>query len=126
MRRRACLQRYGRVPGRVAKPAARAVGRTKIVLTFSTVGSDGARPPAARRYVIKQSRQPIRTARDFKRAPALCGGTCRFSATRVGVRITLEVTGLRPRRTYHYAIAARDNVSGRMGARSKTFRATTR
>ncbi len=96
------------------------------MLSFRASGSDGSDPPAARRYVIKQSRHRIRSARDFRRAPALCRGTCRFSVTEPGVEVTLDVTGLRRHRTYHYAIAARDNVSARVGHRSKTVKAKTR
>ena len=92
----------------------------KITLSFSAVGSNGSRAPAARRYVIKQSLRPIRTLRDFRRAAALCKGTCTFDVIDVGDPITLEVTRLRRNTTYYYAIAARDNVSGRIGPRSRT------
>ena len=126
-RRRACLKRYGRTPGRVTRPAARAVSKTKVILTFNAPGSDGHRPPASRTYLVKQSRRPIRGSRAFRRARSLCRGRCRFSTvTRVGAQITLTVTGLRPRTTYYYAVAARDNVSGRLGPRSRTVRARTR
>jgi alpha-tubulin suppressor-like RCC1 family protein len=123
--RAACRRRHGRTPGRVTRPTARAL-KTRIVLGFAAPGSDGARPPAARAYLIKQSRKPIRSRRDFARAKTLCKGSCRFKITRVGTRTTLTVTGLRPGTTYYYAIAARDNVSGRPGPRSTTVRATTR
>ncbi|HEV2786585.1 MAG TPA: hypothetical protein VGV67_09375, partial [Solirubrobacteraceae bacterium] len=97
-----------------------------VVLSFRAPGSDGSRPPAARGYVVKQSRRPIRTARDFDRAGALCGGTCRFSAIGLNAELSLTVVDLRRRTTYYYAVAARDNVSGRLGPRSKTIRVTTR
>jgi len=97
----------------------------EITLTFSAVGSNGSKAPAARRYVIKQSSRPIRTLRDFRRAGALCKGTCTFDVIDVGDRITLEVTRLRRNTTYYYAIAARDNVSGRIGPRSRTASART-
>ena len=118
-RRVQCVTRFGRTPARVTTLVARRSGRTAAVLRFDAAGSDRSRPPAARGYVIKQSRRPIRTARDFDRAPALCGGTCRFDVTAVGAEIELMVSALRRRTTYHYAIAARDNVSGRRGPRSK-------
>ena len=124
--RRACLTRHGRTPGRVPRVRARARSRTKVELTFNAVGSDGRRPPAAHTYLIRQSLRPIRSARSFSRAPALCRGSCRFDVSRVGTKITLTVTGLRPRTTYYYAIAARDNVSGRLGPRSATARIRTR
>jgi hypothetical protein len=65
------LKRYGRTPGRVTGLRARAVSKTKIVLSFGaagTDGTDGSRPPAARAYLIKQSSRPIRGARAFSRA----------------------------------------------------------
>ena len=125
--RRACLKRYGRIPGRVTGLRARATSDTKIVLSFTAPGSDGARPPAARAYLVRQSRTPIRGIRDFTRARTLCRGSCRFEVPRVGIEINLTITGLRPNTTYYYAIAARDNVSNRLGPRSvavmsRTFR----
>lgn len=123
--RRACRKRYGRTPGRVIGLSARAISATKIVLSFTAPGSDGARPPAARAYLVRQSRRPIRGARDFMRALTLCKGNCRFKVTRVGTRINLTITDLRPNATYYYAIAARDNVSNRLGPRSAAVRAKT-
>ena len=96
------------------------------MLSFGAVGSDGTRPPAARRYLVKQSRQPIRSARQFARADALCDGGCSFAVTEVDADITLTVTDLRRRTTYYYAVAARDNVSARPGPRSRTVAARTR
>jgi len=125
-RRRACLRRHGRTPGRVTTLSAKATGKRRIVLRFRAPGSDGADPPAARTYLIKQSRRPIRNARAFRRARALCRGTCRFSVTELGAKVSLKVTGLRRRRTYHYAVAARDNVSARLGRRSRSVKARTR
>ncbi|MFP5363589.1 MAG: hypothetical protein ACLGI5_12770 [Thermoleophilia bacterium] len=124
--RKACVKRHSRVPGRVLSLRARAVSRTRVVLTFSAPGSDARRQPAARGYLVRQSRRPIRRTRDFERAPSLCRGSCRFIPSAVGTRISLTVTGLRPRTTYYYAVAARDNASGRRGPRSKTVRVRTR
>ncbi len=123
--RRACLKRYGRTPGRVFGLQARAASKTKIVLSFTAPGTDGAHPPAARTYLVKQSRSPIRDARGFVRAHTLCKGSCRFQLPRVGADVSLTVVDLRPRRTYYYAVAARDNVSSRLGPRSKTVKAKT-
>jgi len=89
-------------------------------------GTHGRRPPAARSYVVKQSRRPIRSGRDFGRAQTLCRGRCGFDVTLVGAKVRLAVTDLRPRTTYYYAVAARDNVSGRRGRRSPTVKARTR
>ena len=123
--RQVCSQRHGRTPGRVLKLRARARSRTAIVLTFSAPGTDGRRGPAARRYLIKQSLRPLRSRRDIARAPALCRGSCRFSVTHIGTRISLNVTNLRPRTRYHYRVAAYDNVSGRPG-RSRGITVRTR
>ena len=125
--RRACVRRHGRRPGRVTALTAQASSRHTIVLRFRAAGSDGDRPPAARSYVVKQSLRPIRSARAFRRAVALCSGRCRFRTIRqVGARLDLTVTDLRRRTTYYYAVAARDNVSGMLGRRSPTVRVTTR
>jgi len=124
-RRRRCARRFGRTPGRVRALRARAF-RRRVVLRFRAPGSDGSRPPAARAYLVKQSRRRMRNDRDFRRARALCGGKCRFSVTEVAAAITLTVTDLRRHRTYHYAVAARDNVSGRLGRPSRTVTAKTR
>ncbi len=97
------------------------------MLDDGSVGSDGQRPPAAREYLIKQSRRPIRSARQFRRAKALCAGRCRFpTISRVGGTITIRVTDLRPRRHYYYSVAARDNVSRRLGPRSRSVGVRTR
>ncbi len=117
-RRVQCAKRFGRTPGRVTTLVARRSGRATAVLRFDAAGSDGSGQPAAQGYVIRQSLRPIRSARDFDRASALCGGTCRFEVTAVGAKMTLTVSQLRRRTTFHYAIAARDNVSGRLGPRS--------
>jgi hypothetical protein len=106
--------------------SARLLSNSRLVLTFPASGSDGMRLPAARSYVVKQSRRPIRTARDFRRAASLCRGVCRFSVTQPRTNLSLTVTDLRRRTVYYYAVAARDNVSGRIGPRSKTIRVRTR
>ena len=125
--RRRCAKRFGRTPGRVTGLGARPISKRRIVLGFNAAGSDGSRSPAARVYLVKLSRRPIRGARSFKRAPALCKGYCRFpTVTGVGDGVTLTVHTLRPRTTYYYAIAARDNVSHQLGPRSKAVRVTTR
>ena len=125
-RRVRCLTRFGRTPGRVRTLTATRGTRGAVTLAFRAVGSAGSGPPAARRYVIKQALRPIRTRRDFDRAPALCGGTCTFDVTEVGDRITLRVTRLRRGTTYHYKVAARDNVSGRRGPTSPAQSVRTR
>ncbi len=123
--RAACRTRYGRTPGRVRTLRARASSRRAIVLSFSATGTDGTNAPAARGYLIRQSRRPIRRGSDFQHAQALCGGECRFAVSAVGTRIRLAVTHLRPHRTYYFALAARDNVSGRLGPRSASAAART-
>ncbi|MDQ3632261.1 MAG: fibronectin type III domain-containing protein [Actinomycetota bacterium] len=124
--RRVCLRRHGRTPGRVTGLEARAVSGRKIVLSFNAPGTDGAKPPAARAYRVKQSRRRIRGARDFRRARTLCRGTCRFPKVKqVGTKLMLTVTRLRPGTTYYYAVAAHDNVSRRLGRRSSAAKART-
>lgn len=124
--RRQCSTRFARRPGPVTSLSARATSRSTVVLSFEAAGTDGSKPPAAKGYVVKQSRRPIRTSRDFARAHTLCGATCRFGVTQVGAAISLRVVDLRPGTTYHFAVAARDNVSGKPGARSKPVRVKTR
>jgi hypothetical protein len=102
------------------------VSKKKVVLRFPAAGTDRRRPPAAREYVVKQSRRPIRGKRSFRRAQTLCRGQCRFDVKVVGVTIKLTVTGLRRRTSYYYSVAARDNVSGRQGRRSPTVKVRTR
>ena len=124
---RACVRRHGTTPGRVTGLKARAFGRSRIVLTFKAAGTDGRKPPPARTYVVKQSLSPIRGARGFRRAQTLCRGRCRFpGVSEVGAMLSLTVSDLRAGSTYYYAVAARDNVSGRLGRSSRPAKATTR
>jgi len=126
-RRAQCIKAFGRTPGRVTTLSARLTLRATVTLRFEATGSDGLKPPAARGYLVKQSTRPIRTTGQFERATALCKGTCRFDdITEPGADLTLKVTGLRRKTTYYYAIAARDNVSGRRGRRSRTISVKTR
>jgi hypothetical protein len=120
-----CIERYGRKPGRVMELHARASSPTKVVLAFAASGTDGLHPPPARSYIVKQSLAPIRTADGFARAQALCQGRCRFAVVAVGERISLTITHLHPHTRYYYAVAARDNVSGVPGPRSRTVSVTT-
>ncbi|MDQ6775006.1 MAG: fibronectin type III domain-containing protein, partial [Actinomycetota bacterium] len=112
-------------PGPVIGLQARTRGKTKIELDFNAPGTDAQHPPPARSYLVKQSLRPIRNASDFAHAQRLCKGACGFSLALVGQRISLMVTGLRPHTTYYYAVAARDNVSARLGPRSPTIKAKT-
>ena len=124
--RQACLTRYGRTPGLVTDLRAHAVSKHRVVLTFTAPGTDGERQPAARGYLVKQSLRPINDARGFARAHALCHGSCRFPVVAVGAEITLAVTQLQPHTTYYYAIAARDNVTGRPGRETREVTVRTR
>jgi hypothetical protein len=125
-RRHACLRRYGRTPGGVTGLRARAISKTRIALSFDAPGTDGPNPPAATTYLVKQSPRPLHGPRDFALAQTLCHGTCRFQVTQIGTKITLTITNLKPNTTYYYTIAARDNISGRLGAHSPGVKATTR
>jgi len=124
--RTACLRAFGRTPGRPMGLKAQAIPNRSILLAFVAPGSDGSRAPAARSYLIKQSRTPIRNRREFLRAQALCNASCRFAVTAVGTRIELTITDLQPHSTYYYAVAAHDNVSHKPGPRSRTIRIRTR
>lgn len=124
--RRACIARHTPSPGPVARLSARAISATAVKLSFLAAGSDASRAPAARSYVVKQSLTPIRGAQGFKRAQALCAGVCRFAPGRVGERLELTITDLRPRTTYYYAIAARDERTRRLGPLSHAIRVKTR
>lgn len=53
-------------------------------------------------------------------------GTRRFAEIGLNAQLSLTVTDLRPRTTYYYTVAARDNVSGRLGPRSRTVGVRTR
>jgi hypothetical protein len=125
-RRDRCRATYRRTPGQVTSLTARTASRTVIVVRFKASGTDGSKLPAASGYLVKQSRRPIRTSADFERAPALCQGTCSVDVTRPSATISLRIKDLRRRTTYYYAVAARDNVTGQRGPRSKTVHARTR
>ena len=115
--RRLCLRRYGRTPGRVGALRARVLGRTKIALSFKAAGSDGRSDPAARSYLIRQIRRSGLRGRSAGPVRTLCHGSCRFDLTRAGTTVSLTVTDLSPHTTYSYTVAARDNVSKRLGPR---------
>ena len=83
-------------------------------------------PPAARTYLVKQSRRPIRSARAFRRAQTLCNGSCRFpSDTRVGAssRSRSPTCARAPPTTTRSRRATTSRAGS--GARSRTVRART-
>ncbi len=120
-----CVRVYGRTPGPVTGLQALVRGRTAIELGFTAPGTDASKPPGTNSYVVKQSMQPIRSQHDFAAAHALCNGVCRFAVTQIGTKIVLQVTGLHPNTTYYYAVAARDNVTARLGPRTQAVSAKT-
>lgn len=120
------MARFGRTPGRVRGLRVQSAAASKVVLSFGAPGTNGRRGPAAQTYLVKQALKPISGKRGFRQAVSLCDGSCRLAVTRVGQRVTLTVTGLRPHTSYYYAVAARDNVSARLGPRSRLIRAKTR
>ena len=124
--KRQCSTRYAKTPGRVMRLRATVLSRTSVRLTWDAPGTDGTKNPAARGFFVKESRRPIRTRRDFQRAANLCKPACSFNITRVGAKISLTVTDLRPNTTYYYKVAARDNVTHRVGPRSVTARIRTK
>jgi hypothetical protein len=119
------VRSLGRIPGRVDHLTVHVLSGTRIVLSFTAVGTNGRSPPAARSYLIAQAASPIDSVRAFRAAPRLCAGHCRFAVLRVGTTLKLTITHLRPGTTYYYAVAARDNVSGRLGPRSAAIRVRT-
>jgi len=123
--RQRCVARHGRTPGRVTGLRVKARSATRVDLSFNAPGTNGSRPPAARDYVVKQSMRPITGSRGFSRAVSLCRGSCRFSVTEVGRRVSLTITDLRRGSIYYYAVAAKDNVSGRVGPRTRAVRVKT-
>lgn len=111
-------------PGRLTTIRAKPLTLRSIRLLFAAVASDRGKGPAVSRYIIVQSKRPIDSARDFRRAKRLCGKLCSFSTEGVGSRLKLTVTDLRPATTYHYAIRALDEA-GNKGKRSRSVRART-
>ncbi len=120
-----CVQRWGRTPRAITGLRALMRGKTKIELDFNAPGTAAHSPSPAHSYLVKQSLRPIRNARDFAHAQTLCHGACGFAVTQVGEKIALAVTNLRPHTTY-YAVAARDNVSNRLGPHSQAKARTCR
>jgi hypothetical protein len=97
-----------RRPGRPTGLSARSPRGRQVRLRFRAPGSDGRKGPPVRRYIIKQSKRPITSARRFRRARSLCRGSCRFAPRRRGARMTLLVRALCPGRRYYYSIRAKD------------------
>lgn len=124
--RRRCLRRYGRTPGRITRLRAVARSGTEIELSFRAPAGAGRIGPPARRYLIAQSTRRIGGRRGLRGARRLCKGACRVQVAEAGDPVRLRITDLRPRTTYYYVVAARDNVSGRLGPRSRAVRARTR
>ena len=124
--RRRCVARFGRIPGRVRGLRVRALSATSVQMSFRAAGTDRGRGEAVQTYLVKQSLKPIRGKRGVARAQSLCDGTCRFTVTKVNTTLTLTITDLRPNTTYHYTIAARDNLTGRPGPPSPSNHARTR
>ena len=112
-------------PGRVGGLKARAASARAVKLSFLAPGAVGRFAPAARRYVVKQSFKPIRSERSFRAATTLCRRSCSFAPARVGQRLELTVTDLRPRTTYYYAIKA-VGAAQRTGPRSIVVKVVTR
>jgi len=96
-----------------------------VKLSFLAPGAVSRFAPAVRRYVVKQSFRPIRSERSFRAATTLCRRSCSFAPARVGQRLELTVTDLRPRTTYYYAIKA-VGAAQRTGPRSIVVKVTTR
>ena len=116
---------HGRTPGRVTGLSLRFLSSVRAIqVEFRAPGTDGLNPPVARRYVIKVSSKPIRGARAFARARTLCD-PCGFPVAQVGNKAGSSYYEPHPDTTLYYAIAARDNVSGKLGPPSRSVRIST-
>ena len=110
-------------PGAVSDLTATLSGTTAR-LTFSAVGTDGRAPPAARRYVVRQSTTPITSDADFDAALPLCGGTCEFGPSGVGQPLSLTVDDLARGTIFYWAMRA-EATDGRRGPLSNVASAAT-
>lgn len=115
---------YRGLPGRVSDLSATPLSRWGVELDFGVVDEGDAITPASA-YRIAQSTTPIRSEEDFKTAPTLCGGLCRFEPAEIGERLSVTVEDLRHDTTYHYAVRAL-GPDGRAGPFSESVAVTTR
>lgn len=93
-------------PGPVAPFRALPRSDKEIDLSFGAAGSVGTGNPPVKDYIVKHSREPITTS-NFDSTPSLCeGGTCHFEPAEVGETLSVEVTLLRSRTRYFYAVRA--------------------
>lgn len=117
----AAAQGCPRLPGGVDDLQATALSSTELELTFSTP-DDGTGAPASN-YIIKQAPEAFDAA-GFVSADSLCDPVCELDPPgTVGDPLTVTITGLTPKTTYHYALRA---VNGeRAGPISNVAQATT-
>ena len=98
---------------------------TSTVLFDRTgAGARATRGAPPRRYVVKQSRRPITSARRFARARSLCRRACVLPVGPRGA-VTVFIRNLRPATRYFYALRAVD-ARGRRGPVSRSVGARTR
>lgn len=82
---------------------------SSVQLEFRAV-DDGAGVGPARSYVVKQATEPLGTSDWIDSAALLCKTTCDFTPPETGTVLQLAVTDLTPGTTYHFAIAATNDV----------------
>lgn len=123
---RAAQFRYdvSHAPARVDDLSATVLSESQVLLRFSAVGADGADPPPARRYVVKQAAGRIDDQAGFDAARSLCADGCAFSPAAVGQGLVLLVGDLAPATTYVWSVEAVNDL-GQAGPPSNPAQATT-
>lgn len=114
-------------PGAVRHLRAEVRGTRAVRLHFLAAGSVADADPPAQTYVVKQSRAPI-TEDNFDEARSVCaetGDACSYEVAHAGDALTLDVDGLTPNATYHWAVRAKvGDVLGPMALARATAGAT--
>ncbi|MDO9693623.1 MAG: SUMF1/EgtB/PvdO family nonheme iron enzyme [Candidatus Latescibacteria bacterium] len=107
-------------PAAVTTLAAAPLSATRVELSWLAVGDDGYYGTAAS-YLVRRAAAPIMDEADWEAALAVAGAPAPAAA---GTRQTLEVTGLAPGTTYHFALRTLDD-EGHLAALSNSASATT-
>ncbi|MDO9173089.1 MAG: SUMF1/EgtB/PvdO family nonheme iron enzyme [bacterium] len=107
-------------PASVTTLAATPLTATRVELSWLAVGDDGFYGTAAS-YLVKRAEAPIADEADWENAVAIVGAPAPAPA---GTRQTLEVAGLAPGTTYHFALRALDD-EGHLAGFSNDAAATT-
>jgi len=107
-------------PASVTTLAATPLTATRVELSWLAVGDDGFYGTAAS-YLVKRAEAPIADEADWENAVAIVGAPAPAPA---GTRQALEVAGLAPGTTYHFALRALDD-EGHLAGFSNDAAATT-